>query len=198
MPRGVRRIVGVTKADAAAATKKADDFEAKLNQASSLKGVELESAIKALGNERRILLSISTVRKAKFNDTLTKLTKSVMAWKKEQAAAKAGTIVEELIAAAASAEGTKIVVRTDFSLDGKAAKSIATTVGKKVKDKAFLSFPLMRMLVALWSLPSLPRAGKSTVRHGSPPLPRVMEEREGDRKILPSRPLPVSRRLMAF
>ena len=31
-----------------------------------------------------------------------------------------------------------MVVRTDFGLDGKAAKSIATAVGKKVKDKAFL------------------------------------------------------------
>jgi len=135
--KGVRRIVGVTKADAAAATKKADDFEAKLTEASALKGEELETTIKALGNELKNL-SISTVRKAKFSDTLTKLTKSVMAWKKEQAAAKAGKIAEELITAASSAEGTKIVVRNDFGLDGKAAKSIATTVGKKVKDKAFL------------------------------------------------------------
>ena len=135
--KGVRRIVGVTKADAAAATAKADEFETRLTEASALQGLELESAIKKLGQELGEL-SISTVRKAGFNDTLGKLGKAVVAWKKEQAAAKAGKVADELIAAASTSEGNKIVVRSDFGLDGKAAKSISAAVSKKVKDKAFL------------------------------------------------------------
>jgi alanyl-tRNA synthetase len=135
--KGVRRIVGVTMADAAAATAKADEFEATLTEVSALQGLELEAAIKKLGQELGEL-SISTVRKAGFNDTLGKLGKSVVAWKKEQAAAKAGKVVDELIAAASIAEGNKIVVRSDFGLDGKAAKSISAAVAKKIKNKAFL------------------------------------------------------------
>ena len=135
--KGVRRIVGVTKADAAAATAKADEFETRLTEASALQGLELEDAIKKLGQELGEL-SISTVRKAGFNDTLGKLGKAVVAWKKEQAAAKAGKVADELIAAASTTEGNKIVVRSDFGLDGKAAKSISAAVSKKVKDKAFL------------------------------------------------------------
>ena len=135
--KGVRRIVGVTKADAAAATAKADEFETRLTEASALQGLELEDVIKKLGQELGEL-SISTVRKAGFNDTLGKLGKAVVAWKKEQAAAKAGKVADELIAAASTTEGNKIVVRSDFGLDGKAAKSISAAVSKKVKDKAFL------------------------------------------------------------
>uniref|UniRef100_A0A7S0FSX1 Alanine--tRNA ligase n=1 Tax=Minutocellus polymorphus TaxID=265543 RepID=A0A7S0FSX1_9STRA len=135
--KGVRRIVGVTKADAAAATAKADEFESRLTEASAVQGLELEGAIKKLGQELGEL-SISTVRKAGFNETLGKLGKAVVAWKKGQAAAKAGKVADELIAAASTTEGNKIVVRSDFGLDGKAAKSISAAVSKKVKDKAFL------------------------------------------------------------
>lgn len=135
--KGVRRIIGVTKQDAAVAIKKAEDFGAKLDEASKLKGEDLEKAIKELGSELKEL-SISAVRKAQFNDALAKLSKQVVAWKKEQAAAKAGKVADELVAAAGAADGNKMVCRSDFGVDGKAAKSIATAYGKKVKDKAFL------------------------------------------------------------
>ena len=135
--KGVRRIIGVTKDDAVKVTTLADTFEARLGEASQLKGDALEPAVKQLTSELAEM-TISAVRKAGFNDQLSKLGKAVVAWKKEQAAAKAGTVVDELVELAAATDGNKIVLRSDFGLNGKATKGIATAFGKKVTDKAFL------------------------------------------------------------
>ena len=135
--KGVRRITGVTGDAAAEATARADAFEARLDAAGDLRGEALEPAAKQLSADLTEM-TLSAVRKAGFHARLAKLGKAVVAWKKEQAAARAGKVVDELVEMAATAKGTTLVLRSDFGLNGKAAKGIATSFGKKVKDKAFL------------------------------------------------------------
>merc|ERR1712137_610491 len=108
--KGIRRITGVTSDDAVAAIKAGEEFEAKVAEAGNLKGLELEDAIKKLTVELNSL-TISTVIKAKCRDTLATYGKTVVAWKKEAAAAKTKAVTDEVVAAAASTEGEKVVLR---------------------------------------------------------------------------------------
>ena len=82
-------------------------------------------------------LSISASLKVQLRDTLGSYAKKVVAWKKVKAAAKTAEVTAEVIAAAESAEGEKIILRVDVGTDTKAAKAIQQAVGKKIKDKAF-------------------------------------------------------------
>lgn len=134
--KGIRRITGVTSDDAVAAIKAGEEFEAKVAEAGNLKGLELEDAIKKLTVELNSL-TISAVIKAKCRDTLATYGKTVVAWKKEAAAAKTKAVTDEVLAAAASTEGEKVVLRVDVGADSKAAKAIQQAVGKKIKDKSF-------------------------------------------------------------
>ena len=137
--KGVRRITGVTMEDARAAEGRADDFLVRLGTASKLGGgEELGASIGALSEDLKDL-SISAVRKEGFRNDLTVLTKRFMTWKKERAAERTAEVTESVVAAAASVHpGGRAVLRCDFGIDGKVAKSVATAYGKRVKDKAFL------------------------------------------------------------
>ena len=135
--KGIRRITGVTMADATNAIKAGEALSAKVKAAGDLKGLELEEAIKLLTVEVNET-TISVVLKSKLRDILGDYSKTVIAWKKEVAAARSGDIALELIAAAEKTEGDKFVIRVDFGLDGKLAKTIQNTYSKTIKDKACL------------------------------------------------------------
>ena len=135
--KGIRRITAVTMTDAENAIKAGEEIAAKVKAAGNLKGLELEDAIKKLTvdvNE----VTISAVLKSSLRDTLGTYAKSVVAWKKEAAAAQSGEITSKLIAAAEETEGDKFVCRIDFGVNGKLAKTVQTAYGKKIKNKAFL------------------------------------------------------------
>ncbi len=134
--KGIRRITGVTMDDAVAAIATGKDFEEKVTEAGKLDGLELEDAVKILSVELNSL-SISAALKVQLRDTLGTYGKKVVAWKKEKAAAKTQEVTAEVIAAAGSTEGDKIILRVDVGVDTKAAKAIQQSVGKKIKDKAF-------------------------------------------------------------
>ena len=135
--KGIRRITGVTMTDAANAIKAGEKIAAMIKAAGALKGDELETQVKLLTAELNAL-TISAVLKSQLRDTLAQYSKTVMAWKKEMAAARSGEITKQLIDTAGKTEGDKFVCRFDFGVDGKLAKTIMTSYGKKVKDKAFL------------------------------------------------------------
>ena len=134
--KGIRRITGVTMDDAIAAIEAGEKFESKVTAAGELNGLDLEDAIKKLTVELNTL-TISAVLKVKLREILGSYGKKVVAWKKEQAAAKTSAVAAEVIAAAESTEGSKVVCRVDIGADNKAAKAIQQAVGKKIKDKAF-------------------------------------------------------------
>lgn len=133
--KGVRRITGVTMKDAAVATATAAEIEARISAASKLEGLELEAQLKLLTVELDGL-SISAAKKIQLRDVLSTYGKQVVAWKKAHAAEQTAMVCEQVIAAAETANGNKVVLRCDFGVDGKVAKAVSTAYGKKVKDKA--------------------------------------------------------------
>ena len=133
--KGIRRITGVTMDDAVAAIKSGEEFESKVAEAGKLEGLELDNAIKLLTVEVNSL-AISAVSKVNIRETLSGFVKRVVAWKKEEAAAKTAGVTDEVIAAAEASEGEKVICRVDIGTDTKAAKAIQQAVGKKIKDKA--------------------------------------------------------------
>lgn len=139
--KGIRRIVAVTMNDAQKAISEAAAFEAKLTAASSLEGDKLEAEAKILKGELNEL-SISAIKKIQFRNKLTDFVKQVMAYKKKKAAGMTDEIVEKVVAAAAEVDGNKVVFRFDFGCDGKVAKAVTQSYGKKVKDKALMLISL--------------------------------------------------------
>jgi len=135
--KGVRRITGVTMKDAAVAMASAAEFEGKVTEAGKLEGLELEARVKLLVPELEGL-SISAAKKIRLRETLGTYGKQVVAWKKKHAAERTSKIVEQVIEAAKSTEGDKVIMRCDFGVDGKVAKAVTAAYGKKVKDKALL------------------------------------------------------------
>lgn len=135
--KGIRRIVFVTKEDAKKALASADEFAGKLKAAEALADSELESTVKSLSLELESL-TLSAVKKLEFRDTIGKLTKKVIAFKKQRLAGMKDEIVAEAIAAGEGTEGNKVVFRFDFGIDGKLAKTVAAAFGKKLQDKALL------------------------------------------------------------
>ena len=135
--KGVRRIVAVTMSDAKKAIALANEFETKLTEAGKAEGDALEDHVKTLTVELNNL-DISAVKKAAFREKLSAFSKKVIAYKKEKVAGMTGEIVDKAVAAAESTEGNKVVFRFDFGTDGKVAKSVAQSFGKKVKDKALM------------------------------------------------------------
>jgi alanyl-tRNA synthetase len=149
--KGIRRIVFVTKDDAKKALGAAQDFESKLEQARAMtmdntggddnnnNNVELlESQVKSLAQEITEL-TLPAVKKVEFRDAIADLTKQVMAYKKQKIANMADEAVAQMVKLAESmTDANKIVFRFDFGTDGKVFKSLTTTYGKKVKDKALL------------------------------------------------------------
>jgi alanyl-tRNA synthetase len=134
--KGIRRITGVTMDDALAAIKTGEEFESKVAEAGKLEGVELDNAVKLLTVEVNSL-AISAILKVNIRETLSGFVKRVVAWKKEEAAAKTAGVTAEVIAAAEATEGEKVICRVGIGTDTKAAKAIQQAVGKKIKDKAF-------------------------------------------------------------
>jgi alanyl-tRNA synthetase len=135
--KGVRRITGVTMKDAAVATAIAADMESKITAAGKLEGFELEAQVKLLTVELESL-SISAAKKIQLREVLGTYGKQVVAWKKAHAAEQTAKVCEQVIEAANSTEGNKVVIRCDFGIDGKVAKAVTTAYGKKIKDKALL------------------------------------------------------------
>ena len=134
--KGIRRITGITMHDAQAAIKLGEELKFKVTTIGELNGLELDEAVKTLTAELNAA-SISAVLKSTLRDTLTSYAKKVVAWKKERAAAKTSEVTSEVIAAAESTDGNKVILRVDVGADAKSIKSVQTAVGKKIKDKAF-------------------------------------------------------------
>jgi alanyl-tRNA synthetase len=134
--KGIRRITGITMHDAQAAIKLGEELNSKVTAIGELNGLELEEAVKTLTAELNAA-SISAVLKSTLRDTLTSYAKKVVAWKKEKAAAKTSEVTVEVIAAAESTDGNKVILRIDVGADAKSIKSVQTVVSKKIKDKAF-------------------------------------------------------------
>ena len=134
--KGIRRITGITMHDAQAAIKLGEELNSKVTAIGELNGLELEEAVKTLTAELNAA-SISAVLKSTLRDTLTSYAKKVVAWKKEKAAAKTSEVTVEVIAAAESTDGNKVILRIDVGADAKSIKSVQTAVSKKIKDKAF-------------------------------------------------------------
>ena len=134
--KGIRRITGITMHDAQAAIKLGEELKSKVTTIGELNGLELDVAVKTLTAELNAA-SISAVLKSTLRDTLTSYAKKVVAWKKERAAAKTSEVTSEVIAAAESTDGNKVILRVDVGADAKSIKSVQTAVGKKIKDKAF-------------------------------------------------------------
>jgi alanyl-tRNA synthetase len=135
--KGVRRIVFVTREDAKKAMASAEEFSARLKAAEGLKDAELESTVKLLTVDLEGL-TMSAVKKIECRDTISKLTKKVIAFKKQRLAGMTDEIKAQAIAAGEGTDGNKVVFRFDFGLDGKLAKGIAAAFGKKLKEKALL------------------------------------------------------------
>ena len=135
--KGIRRIVFVTKEDAKKAMAAAEAFSAKLKAAESMEPSALEANAKLLTVELGEL-NVSAVKKVEFREAIGKLTKKVIAFKKERLAGMTDEIKAQAIAAGEATEGNKVVFRFDFGIDGKLAKNVGAAFGKKLKDKALL------------------------------------------------------------
>ena len=83
-------------------------------------------------------LSISAAKKVEYKETLSALAKKVFLIKKKKIAGLTEEIKAKIIEAGEKAEGTKVVFRFDFGVDGKLAKSVTQAFGKKIKDKALM------------------------------------------------------------
>lgn len=135
--KGIRRITAVTQKTATEAIGRANSFEAKAVAVGKLDGPELEAQLKLLTEELKTL-SISAVKKSMLRDMLGGYSKQIIAWKKKFVTEQSNKAVTLLVDTAGTSNESKIVCRFDFGVDGKVAKSIMTSFGKKVKDKAFL------------------------------------------------------------
>lgn len=134
--KGIRRITAITLDDAKQAIEKGGEIEKDIIAAGELKGLELESEIKKLTVELNGL-SISSVLKSKLREVLADFGKTVIAWKKEQAASKATEVTATVLAAAEKSESERIILSIDIGTDTKVSKAIQTAIGKKIQDKAF-------------------------------------------------------------
>ena len=135
--KGIRRITGVTMADATKALLAGKSIEDKIKAAGSLDGFDLEEEMKKLTLELNEL-SISAALKIDLRETLVSYSKKVIAYKKEKAASQITGIVNQAIEKAAATEGEKVVLRFDFGIDGKMAKAILQAFAKQCKDKALM------------------------------------------------------------
>ena len=135
--KGIRRITAVTKQAAKVAMEKADAFEQKATAVGKLEGPQLETELKLLTEELKVL-SISAVKKSTLRDMLASYSKKVIAWKKKFVVEQSNKAVKYLVDAAEASEGNKVVCQFDFGVDGKVAKSVMTAFGKQVKNKSFL------------------------------------------------------------
>merc|ERR1712071_222039 len=105
--------------------------------AGDLQGLELEAQLKLLSEELKVL-SISAVKKSLFRDLLADYSKKIVAWKKQNVLEQTQKALKCVVDAAESSASDKVVCRFDFGVDGKVAKSIMTSFGKQIKNKAFL------------------------------------------------------------
>merc|ERR1712232_111907 len=105
--------------------------------AEGLEGETLEAKTKVLSVELEGLV-MSAVKKIEFREKLAAMTKKVIAWKKKRLAGMTDEIKAKAIAAGEATEGSKVVFRFDFGIEGKLAKNVATAFGKKLKDKALM------------------------------------------------------------
>lgn len=136
--KGIRRVVGFTKADAIQAQALAAELEAKVAAAGKLEGGQaLEEQVKVLTVDVNAA-RISVVNKMELREVLADFGKRVLAYKKKAAAAQSGLIVEKALELAASSSTDKLVLRFDFGIDGKVAKAVQTAFFKKIKDKALM------------------------------------------------------------
>lgn len=135
--KGIRRVVGFTKADAVQAQADAAALLAKVAVAATLEGEALEEQVKVLTVEVNAA-KISVVVKMELREVLLEFSKRVLAYKREKAASQTDSIVEEALNLADATEGQKLVLRFDFGIDGKVAKSVAAAFFKRNKEKGLL------------------------------------------------------------
>lgn len=141
--KGIRRIVAVTGAEAAAATAAADALEAKIQAALAKPPAE----VAAEATELKIAVdqaAIPAVRKASLRDQVQTLIKSVLDEQKKLAAANSAKAVEAAIAAAdkAAEAGDKFfITRVDgIGLDTKALNQAWNAIQKHHPNLAVMFF----------------------------------------------------------
>ncbi len=121
--KGVRRITAVTMQVARDAIVLERQLQDKLVAANSMEVKDLEQEIKKL----TVMVnnsSFSAASKLRMRDSLTDLSKKVIAWKKEEGANITSKIIATALEVAKGASGNRVVCRFDFGLDGKVAKSV--------------------------------------------------------------------------
>eukprot|EP00592_Proboscia_alata_P017398 CAMPEP_0194396058 /NCGR_PEP_ID=MMETSP0174-20130528/124774_1 /TAXON_ID=216777 /ORGANISM="Proboscia alata, Strain PI-D3" /LENGTH=996 /DNA_ID=CAMNT_0039192075 /DNA_START=186 /DNA_END=3176 /DNA_ORIENTATION=+ len=125
--KGIRRITGITRQAAVDATNRGETLTLLVADAKELTGAALEAEVKRLGAEVTVAI-ISTVTKTKLKAVLQSYSKTILAWKKEQAAQRVKSI---LATATAPTTTSNVVCRYDFGTDGKTAKTVMTQYQKQ-------------------------------------------------------------------
>lgn len=134
--KGIRRVLFVTQADAKKAIAAAEEFATKIAATEKVED-GLEGKVKELSLELDAL-SISAAKKIEYREALSALTKKVLQMKKKKLAGMTEEIKAKAIEAGEKAEGSKVIFRFDFGVEGKVAKNVTQAFGKKIKDKALM------------------------------------------------------------
>lgn len=139
--KGVRRIVGVTREPATAATDRAAQLQGEFATARALSGAALETKINDLKTQLNDAV-IPAATKARLRDELGELGKKLVAEQKAEGArlVEAGKTVAVAAVTAAKSAGKKAVVVADLPInaDGKAAQGIMKAISDAFPEVAFL------------------------------------------------------------
>jgi alanyl-tRNA synthetase len=135
--KGIRRITFVTQGGAKKAMDTATEFQKKVDAAAAIPDEDLEPLSKALGVELEGL-EMSTFAKVDLRASINKLIKRVIAFKKQKLAGMSDEVQAKAIEAGEAWEGTKVVFRYDFGVDGTLSKKVTQAFIKKFKDKAIM------------------------------------------------------------
>ncbi|CAM9233963.1 unnamed protein product [Hapterophycus canaliculatus] len=130
--KGVRRIVGVTRAPAHAAVERAKVFEEQLDAADGIEDVSLDAAVRRLGAE--LDTSVFSVKsKNKLRARLSTLVQKAKVLKKKMMEERVGQAVASGKVEAEKARqagGSQLVFRADFGCDAKSAAKILAEIFK--------------------------------------------------------------------
>jgi len=140
--KGVRRITAVTGQIAKDCEARGEKLTGEVTECGSLEGSELDQGIKDLTNAIN-QADISASLKIQLREMLQSYSKKLVAFKKAQEKELASAITMELEGLVTAGDNAStIVLRRDFGINGKLAKQVLTSVGKKFKT-ANLNFMLL-------------------------------------------------------
>lgn len=140
--KGVRRVTAVTGQIAKDCEARGAELKSKVMECGALEGAELDQGIKDLTNAVN-RADISASLKIELREMLQSYSKKLVAFKKAQEKELASAMTKDVEGMVGDNEGScTIVLRRDFGINGKLAKQVLTSVGKKFKA-ANLNFMLI-------------------------------------------------------